>query len=116
MKHTVIAVVCFIAVFVYSGFTYFYVNNFTREIRDELFFIDNNEISSEKVEDIKDSYEEKKDVLYFILNKEHLENIEEYIIKLELSVEYDNRQDIETYKKLLDAAIEDVMHQNKCII
>ncbi|MBQ7283688.1 MAG: hypothetical protein IJ339_04775 [Oscillospiraceae bacterium] len=116
MKHTVIAIICFIAVVVYSAFTYIFISDFTDSVEDKLSVLNSYSISADSVNEVKQIYEDKKGVLYYILNKEHLENIESYIIQLEQAVNYDNLQDTETYKELLHSAIMDITHQNRCII
>lgn len=116
MRHTLIASVCVVIVLLYSAFTYFYISDFIDEIEDELYFSQQETYSEDNIEDIKETFEDRKNMLMFLLNKEHLENIEEYIIKLEQAFKYNNQQDIQTCRNLLNASIEDVKHHNKCII
>lgn len=115
MKHTVISALCLVFVVVYSFFTLFYLDDFKNQIENNL-SLNQDLPTADDCEEIEDIYEDKKTVLRFILNNELTNELEDLIVSLENSVDYNNTQDIEKYTNLLEALLDDIMYQHKCII
>jgi len=116
MKSIIISAVCLTLVFIYSIFTFNYVKNFKQEIDGYLPYLNDVSLYQSSSENIKKAYNNKKRVLQFILNNEQTDKLEELISSLENSVEFYDKQNISEYAKLINVTLDDIMHQNKCII
>lgn len=115
MKHTIIAFAALVIVAVYSLFTFLYVSAFTSDMLEftaaEATVTDTNDMSA-----IRSTFEKKKKVLSFVINKEHLNEVENHIIQLENAAEYKDTQNAQQALKLLHSAIEEIRYHNRCII
>ena len=60
------------------------------------------------MEKIKEIYEDRKNILLFMVNKDHLDETEDIISELEFATIYDNQQDIKTSKEQLKSVIEEI--------
>ena len=117
MKHMTISIISMCVVIAYSVFTGIYVSGFVKDIKQELSKTDTDVITiSDTAENIHRIYNDKNKVLSFILNKEHLETVEEYLIKFEAAASSGINSDIEMYKNLLEASVDDIKRQNNSII
>ena len=115
MKHMIISLLCLLFVVVYSFFTIFYVSDFKSQIDIQL-TSQSDTISIKDCEAIKEIFEGRKNVLYFILNNEDADNFKEIIINLENAVKYNDIQGIDTYRQLLESIMDKIVQQNKSVI
>lgn len=111
MKHIITASAALTAVVIYSIFTFFYVQDFTYKIAPE-----NNIPITENIVMIRNIFDNKKRVMEFLVNKEHLNDVENCIIKLENSVKHNDMQQIEEDTMMLYSAVDELRCNNQSII
>ena len=112
MKHTIISFICVIIVVGYSLFTMYYVNSFSRQTEAYISSYPTKEITTNTVNELNKIYDEKKQVLRFILNRDHTDKFEEALISLESAVMFDNKQDILSNVMMLKSTVEDIRKMN----
>lgn len=110
MRNTIISAICVAAVILYSIFTSIYINDFSNQINTELSLSVN--ISDVNVDNINNIYNEKKKILDIIINRDHLEEIEDIIINLESAVKFNDNQAIYTTALNLKSTIEHIKKLN----
>lgn len=110
MRNTIISAICVAAVILYSIFTSIYINDFSNQINTELSLSVN--ISDVNVDNINNIYNEKKKILDIIINRDHLEEIEDIIINLESAVKFNDTQAIYTTALNLKSTIEHIKKLN----
>ena len=110
MRNTIISAICVAAVILYSIFTSIYINDFSNQINTELSLSVN--ISDVNVDNINNIYNEKKKILDIIINRDHLEEIEDIIINLESAVKFNDNQAIYTTALNLRSTIEHIKKLN----
>ena len=110
MRNTIISAICVAAVILYSIFTSIYINDFSNQINTELSLSVN--ISDVNVDNINNIYNEKKKILDIIINRDHLEEIENIIINLESAVKFNDNQAIYTTALNLKSTIEHIKKLN----
>ncbi|MBR5306950.1 MAG: hypothetical protein IKU47_08540 [Oscillospiraceae bacterium] len=111
MKHIIIASAALTAVVLYSIFTFFYVQDFTCKITPE-----NNIPITENIVMIRNIFDEKKKIMGFVVNKDHINDVENCIIRLENAVKYNDAQQIEENAMLLYSAVDELRRHNQSII
>lgn len=110
MRNTIISAICVAAVILYSIFTSIYINDFSNQINTELSLSVN--ISDVNVDNINNIYNEKKKILDIIINRDHVEEIEDIIINLESAVKFNDNQAIYTTALNLKSTIEHIKKLN----
>ena len=108
LKHIFLTIICIAGIALYTFFSCKYINEYTHTTLAELnnIYSENNYHSS--IENIKEIYEERKNILLFMVNKDHLDEAEDIISELESAILYDNQQDIKTAKEQLKSIIEEI--------
>lgn len=96
MKHITITLVCLVLIAVYTISAYIYIDNFHREMSEEIINTENTVLTAEKVERLKDTFTQNKKCLIVMVNEELVEETETLLTQLEYAVEYNNMQDIKT--------------------
>ena len=114
MRNTIISAICVAAVILYSIFTSIYINDFSNQINTELSLSVN--ISDVNADNINNIYNEKKKILDIIINRDHVEEIEDIIINLESAVKFDNSQEIHNNICSLNSAIDYITQLNSFTI
>ena len=114
MKNTVISVICIFAVFIYSFFTTFYVNDFSKKMNNLLPASESSEyVNTEiNINDLVNIYENKKYILTFIINRENTDKLEEIIINLENSIKYNDEQNTNACVQLLRSTLNSIVTSN----
>lgn len=110
MRNTIISAICVAAVILYSIFTSIYINDFSNQINTELSLSVN--ISDVNADNINNIYNEKKKILDIIINRDHVEEIEDIIINLESAVKFNDNQAIYTTALNLKSTIEHIKKLN----
>ena len=110
MRNTIISAICVAAVILYSIFTSIYINDFSNQINTELSLSVN--ISDVNIDNINNIYNEKKKILDIIINRDHVEEIEDIIINLESAVKFNDNQAIYTTALNLKSTIEHIKKLN----
>ena len=110
MRNTIISAICVAAVILYSIFTSIYINDFSNQINTELSLSVN--ISDVNVDNINNIYNEKKKILDIIINRDHVEEIEDIIINLKSAVKFNDNQAIYTTALNLKSTIEHIKKLN----
>ena len=108
MKHVSITLICIAGIVVYTFLSCRYISTYTAQTLAELNNINNTAYIISSVENIKDIYDERKKLLLFMVNKDHLDEAEDIISELESAIIYDNKQDIQTGKEQLKSIIEEI--------
>ena len=90
MKHLVISLVCTVAVAAYSFYSANFIDTFYKDMNAEIVQIEINDYSPESIEHLSAKFYDKKNMLLLISNKEHIDELEEYITALKVAVDNDN--------------------------
>ena len=112
MRHTIIAAVSVVLVAAYSAFTFFYIGGFTKEIETQIELAQNDAATLQTGEKIEEIYQNKRAVLLFLMNREHINEVEQNIIKLKNATMYNNTESAHRYLNLLKSSIEEIKQQN----
>lgn len=112
MRNTIISIVCVVVIFVYSIFTMTYVNDFSKQIANELpsFFSDSN--CYVNIDNIKNIYSNKQKILSVIVNRDDVEDIENIIINLETAVKFSDQKEIYNNTYALKSTLEHITRLN----
>ncbi|MBR2028896.1 MAG: DUF4363 family protein [Oscillospiraceae bacterium] len=116
MKNTIISAICVVLVFVYSIFTMMYVEDFSSKIKNELPVSLYNDDTDINISQIKDVYDSKKKILGVIINRDHAEELDDIIIKLETAVKFGDSQEIFSSAYNLKSALEHIEKLNNFTI
>ena len=91
-----------------------YINDFKDHIDQELPL--SFEISDVNVNNISNIYNKKKKILDIIINRDHVEEIEDIIITLETAIKFNDKQEIYSAALNLKSAIEHIKKLNSFAI
>lgn len=115
MRHTIIAAVSVVLVAIYSAFTFFYIGGFTKEMETQISLAQNDVVTLQTGEKIEEIYQNKRAVLLFLMNREHISEVEQNIIRLKNAAMYNNTESAQKYLTLLKSSIEEIKQQNNNI-
>lgn len=113
MKHALISAICVAIVFIYSFFTMSYINNFCNSINEVLPYAADYNINTDAIVKI---YDEHKNILTFILNRDHTNELENIIINLDKAVKYNDKQNTAINISLLKSALDSMIKSNSFTI
>lgn len=108
MRHTLIACFCTVFIIIFTVFSYFYIYNFTTDIKN----IADSQNTSQAIDFLAD----KKEILELMINKSYIDSLEETVYLWDNAVKFDNKQDIELYKKNFSLIISDIQKEISRII
>ena len=113
MKHIYVSVICVVFIGVYTIFSFFYIQNFTSEMEEKIKISESKGFSVSDIEEISETLLKKENILLFMMSKDHFDLLEEYAVNLRNAVEYEDKQNIKTYKTLFLKIIRDIEQPNK---
>lgn len=114
MRNTIISVICIVLVFIYSSFTMLYIDDFSNQINRQLPL--SFEISDANINNINNIFNNRKKVLDIIINRDHVEEIEDIIINLETAIKFNDKHEIYKAALNLKSAIEHIDKLNSFTI
>jgi hypothetical protein len=112
MKHIYISALCIVFICVYTIFDFNYIQNFTSEMENNIKLSDLNGYNVSDIDLIYENISNKEAVLNFMINKEHLHLLKEYLTNLKFSVNYSDKQNILIYRDLLLQSINNIKEEN----
>ena len=113
MKHIYISVLCVVFIGVYTVFSFCYIQNFAFEVEQKIKISELNGYSVSDIDEISEILSQKENILLFMISKDHFDLLEEYAVNLKNAVEYEDEQNIKTYRTLFLKIIRDIEQPNK---
>ena len=108
MRHIVATIVCVSAIGIYTLFSCWYIGEFSADISGSLQYCNEQNYSQESIEKLKSSFQSKENILTLMVNKEHIDEVENWIAEIESAALFNNMQDIKTNTNLLINTVEDI--------
>ena len=112
MKHIIISAVCVVVVFIYSFFTMFYINDFSKQAEGILASHNDGILNIKEIATIEELYSNKKSTLKFMLNRDHTDRIEEILINLSTAAKFKDDSDMHTNVLMLKTVLDDIKTSN----
>ena len=112
MKHIYISALCFAFICVYTIFDFNYIQNFTSDMENSIKLSDLQGYNVSDIDLIFENISEKETALNFMINKEHLDLMKEYLTNLKFAINYSDKQNILIYRDLFLQIINNIKQEN----
>ncbi len=116
MKNLLVSFICMFLIGFYTIFSFFYINNFTANMKSEINLLSNNQYNTTYIDNISSIFNKNKPILNMMINDDCIDDIENIFIELKYSAKYNDIQSAAKYSDLLLNIFEDIEGANRNII